>query len=142
MRFTTLLNYHLIYWLIMQCLLVYLINCLQVFCYSNLTWETSGFELTSTITLVLQANGLTKVLVTPNIIYIIYNIYVIYKTLLIKIQKMYKGPIRSVIKWTNIWESNLFLFLFSTWFFIILLAVCQWLLNPLMHNVPKWSDKL
>ena len=30
------------------------------FCYSNLTLETGGFELASTITLVLQANRLTK----------------------------------------------------------------------------------
>ena len=30
------------------------------FCYSDLTLETSGFELASTITLVLQANRLTK----------------------------------------------------------------------------------
>ena len=30
------------------------------FCYSNLAYETSGCELTSTITLVLQANQLTK----------------------------------------------------------------------------------
>ena len=29
-------------------------------CYSNLTWETGGFGLTSTVTLVLQANRLTK----------------------------------------------------------------------------------
>ena len=30
------------------------------FCYSDLTLETGGFELASTITLVLQANRLTK----------------------------------------------------------------------------------
>ena len=30
------------------------------FCYTNLSWETGGFELASTITLVLQANRLTK----------------------------------------------------------------------------------
>ena len=30
------------------------------FCHSDFTWETGGFELTSTITLVLQANRLTK----------------------------------------------------------------------------------
>ena len=29
-------------------------------CYSNLTWETGGFGLISTVTLVLQANRLTK----------------------------------------------------------------------------------
>ena len=33
---------------------------LAFFCYSNLRWETGGFELASTITLVLQANRLTK----------------------------------------------------------------------------------
>ena len=30
------------------------------FCYSDLTLETGGFELASTITLVLQTNRLTK----------------------------------------------------------------------------------
>ena len=30
------------------------------FCYSDLTLETGGLELTSTITLILQANRLTK----------------------------------------------------------------------------------
>ena len=30
------------------------------FCYSDLTWETGVSELASTITLVLQANRLTK----------------------------------------------------------------------------------
>ena len=30
------------------------------FCYSDLTWEAGGFELALTITLVLQANRLTK----------------------------------------------------------------------------------
>ena len=30
------------------------------FCYSDLAWEAGGFELASTITLVLQANQLTK----------------------------------------------------------------------------------
>ena len=30
------------------------------FCYSDLTWETNGFKLASTITVVLQANRLTK----------------------------------------------------------------------------------
>ena len=56
--------YHFIelpfYWLMMQCLFVYLMVWSLIFCYSNLTPETGGFELTSTITLVLQANRLTK----------------------------------------------------------------------------------
>ena len=30
------------------------------FCYRDLTWKTGGFELASTITLVLQVNQLTK----------------------------------------------------------------------------------
>ena len=30
------------------------------FCYSNLAWETGGFELISIVTLVLQANRLIK----------------------------------------------------------------------------------
>ena len=36
------------------------------FCYSDLTLETGGFELASTITLVLQANQLTKCASHPN----------------------------------------------------------------------------
>ena len=36
------------------------------FCYSDLTLETGGFELASTITLVLQANRLTKCASHPN----------------------------------------------------------------------------
>ena len=36
------------------------------FCYSNLRRETGGFELASTITLVLQANRLTKCASHPN----------------------------------------------------------------------------
>ena len=39
------------------CLLDVLVLC---FCNSDLTWETGGIELGSTITLVLQANRLTK----------------------------------------------------------------------------------
>ena len=35
-------------------------NLILGFCYGNLTWETGRFELTSTITLVLQVNQLTK----------------------------------------------------------------------------------
>ena len=38
---------------------------IQGFCYSDLRWETGGFELASTVTLVLQANRLTGVLVAP-----------------------------------------------------------------------------
>ena len=37
------------------------------FCYSDLTWDTGGFELASTITLVLQANRLTNVPSHPKI---------------------------------------------------------------------------
>ena len=33
---------------------------IQGFCYSDLRWETGGFELASTVTLVLQANRLTR----------------------------------------------------------------------------------
>ena len=43
--------------LIFVCLLVDLI---LGFCYSNLTQETGGLEVTSTISLVLQVNRLTK----------------------------------------------------------------------------------
>ena len=45
-------------WLMMQCLFTWWID--TRFCYSDLTLETSGFELASAITLVLQANRLTK----------------------------------------------------------------------------------
>ena len=50
-------------WLIddVQFVLVCLLGDLILgFCYSNLIWETGGLELASTITLVLQANRLTK----------------------------------------------------------------------------------
>ena len=57
--------YHLIElpfeWLIDDAMFVCLLDELILdFCYSDLTLETSGFELASTITLVLQANQLTK----------------------------------------------------------------------------------
>ena len=57
--------YHLIKlpfeWLIDDAMVVCLLDELILgFCYSNLTLETGEFELTSTITLVLQANQLTK----------------------------------------------------------------------------------
>ena len=50
----------LIDWLMMRCLYVYLMNWFKVLVTAILTWETSGFELASTITLALQANRLTK----------------------------------------------------------------------------------
>ena len=59
MRFTTLLNYHLIDRLMMQCACL-LDELILGFCYSNLTWETGGSELASATTPVLQANRLTK----------------------------------------------------------------------------------
>ena len=44
-----------------QCSFICLLDDLSLgFCYSNLTWETSGFKLASTISLVLQVNRLTK----------------------------------------------------------------------------------
>ena len=57
MRFITLSNYHLIDDALFVCLQHELI---LDFCYSDLTLEAGGFELASTITLVLQANQLTK----------------------------------------------------------------------------------
>ena len=61
MRLTTLLNYHLIDWLIDDATFVCLLDDLILaFCYSNLTRETGGFELESTIALVLQAKQLNK----------------------------------------------------------------------------------
>ena len=66
MRLTTLLNYHLIDWLIDDATFVCLLDDLILaFCYDNLTRETGGFELESPITLVLQAKQLTSALVTP-----------------------------------------------------------------------------
>ena len=48
-------------WLIDDAMFVCLLDELILgFCYSDLTLETGGFELASTITLVLQANWLTK----------------------------------------------------------------------------------
>ena len=48
-------------WLIDDAMFVCLLDELILgFCYSDLTWETGGFEFTSTITLVLQTNRLTK----------------------------------------------------------------------------------
>ena len=57
--------YHLVElpfeWLIDVAMFVCLLDELILgFCYTNLSWETGGFELASTITLVLQANRLTK----------------------------------------------------------------------------------
>ena len=57
--------YHLIElpfeWLIDDAIFVSLLDELILdFCYSDLALETGGFELASTITLVLQANRLTK----------------------------------------------------------------------------------
>ena len=58
MRFTTLLNYHLIDWWC-NVNFVYLLDDLILgFCYSNLTQEIDEFELASTP--VLWANQLTK----------------------------------------------------------------------------------
>ena len=58
-------NYHLIElpfdWLLDDAMFVCLLDeLILAFCYSDLTWETGGFELASTITLALQANWLTK----------------------------------------------------------------------------------
>ena len=58
--------YHFIEWtfwlidcIVNQCLFVCLLNELILgFCYSDLTWETGGFELALTVTLVLQATGI------------------------------------------------------------------------------------
>ena len=57
--------YHLIElpfeWLIDDAMFVCLLDELILgFCYNDLTWETGGFELASTITVVLQANQVTK----------------------------------------------------------------------------------
>ena len=75
--FTILLSddiYHLIEllfeWLIDDAMFVCLLHELILgFCYSDLTLETGGFELASTITLVLQANRLTKCAIYPFVYY-------------------------------------------------------------------------
>ena len=58
-------NYHLIElpfdWLLDDAMFVCLLDeLILAFCYNDLTWETGGFELASTITLALQENRLTK----------------------------------------------------------------------------------
>ena len=63
--------YHLIElpfeWLIDDAMFVCLLDeLIRGFCYSDLTLETGAFELASTITLVLQANRLTKRASHPN----------------------------------------------------------------------------
>ena len=53
--------YRITIWLIDDAMFVCLLDELILgFRCSDLTWETGGFKLASTITLVLQANGLTK----------------------------------------------------------------------------------
>ena len=63
--------YHLIElpfdWLIGDAMFVCLLDELILgFCYSDLTWESGGFEPASTITLALQANRLTKCVSQPD----------------------------------------------------------------------------
>ena len=65
--------YHLIElpfeWLIDDAMFVCLLDELILgFCYNDWTFETGGFELASTITLVLQANRLTKWASHPKIL--------------------------------------------------------------------------
>ena len=68
MRFTTLSNYYLIDW---WCNFDFCLFACWIdfrFCYSYMTWETTGLELALTINLVLQANRLTKCASHPNLI--------------------------------------------------------------------------
>ena len=60
MRFTTLSNYYLFDWWCNFDICLFACWIDFRFCYSYMTWETGGFELASTIILVLQANRLTK----------------------------------------------------------------------------------
>ena len=60
MRFTTLLSYPLIDWLIDDAMFVCLIDDLILDFLLQRLQETGEFELASTITLKLQANRLTK----------------------------------------------------------------------------------
>ena len=60
-RFTTLLNYHLIDWWCNVIVFVCLLDDLILgFCYSNLTRETCGFQPASTTILVLEVNIMIK----------------------------------------------------------------------------------
>ena len=65
-KFTTLSNYHLIDWWcdVNFCLSTWWFD--SRFCWSNLTKETDGLELVSTITIVSQVNRLTKCVSHPN----------------------------------------------------------------------------
>ena len=63
-------------WLIDDAIFVCLLDELMLdLCYSDLTLETGGFELASTITLALQANRLTKCASYYRITYCILKIF-------------------------------------------------------------------
>ena len=61
-------NYHLSDCLWCNVFVCLLDELILGYCYSDLTWETGGFELPSTITLVLQANRPTKCASHPSVI--------------------------------------------------------------------------
>ena len=70
MSFTTLSNYRFD-WLIDDAMFVCLLDeFILGFCYSDLRWETGGFGLASTITLVLQAKRLNKCASHPICLYL------------------------------------------------------------------------
>ena len=70
MKFTTLLNYHLIDD-VMLISISLLDDLILGFCYKSLTKETSGFEFGSTTNLILQVNRLTKCATHPKLSYIL-----------------------------------------------------------------------
>ena len=72
MRLTTLSNYYLVdSWCNLNFRLVACWFDFR-FCYSYLTWEISGLELSSTIIIVLQVNRLTKRAIHPKVTEVFY----------------------------------------------------------------------
>ena len=87
MRFTTLSNYHWSDWLMMQCLFVYLM-------------KTGGIKLASTITLVLQANQLTKCASHPWVTLLLVTPKSPYHTQLFKTVGMQK-ELETILSWED-----------------------------------------
>ena len=91
----------LIDYLMMQCLFVYLMNWFQVFVTAILRWEPGEFELSSTITLVLQANRLTKCASHPK-----YQVYLLSSISIIKISSISIIKLYPIKLYLNIVKSN------------------------------------
>ena len=98
--------YHLIElpfeWLIDDAIFVCLLDELILgFCCSDLIWETGGYELASTITLVLQANRLTKCASHPK-----YQVYLLSSISIIKISSISIIKLYPIKLYLNIVKSN------------------------------------